>query len=53
MKFEKDFLFGAATASYQVEGATNEGGRSTCIWDDFSKIPGKIKNGENAFIIQL
>ena len=38
----EDFLFGTATASYQVEGAANEDGRTSCIWDDFAKIPGKV-----------
>ncbi|TYZ67451.1 hypothetical protein PybrP1_004225 [[Pythium] brassicae (nom. inval.)] len=35
--FPKDFLFGSATASYQVEGAWNEGGRTRSIWDDFCR----------------
>ncbi|MBR4427147.1 MAG: beta-glucosidase [Spirochaetales bacterium] len=38
----KDFLFGAATASYQVEGAGSEDGRTPCIWDDFAKVPGAV-----------
>jgi beta-glucosidase len=43
--FPKDFLWGSATASYQVEGAYNEDGRSPSIWDTFSKMPGKTVNG--------
>jgi beta-glucosidase len=35
--FPKDFLFGSATASYQVEGAWNETGRTPSIWDDFCR----------------
>ncbi|RLN74382.1 hypothetical protein BBJ28_00020220 [Nothophytophthora sp. Chile5] len=35
--FPADFLFGSATASYQVEGAWNEGGRTPSIWDDFCR----------------
>ncbi|TYZ65294.1 hypothetical protein PybrP1_011462 [[Pythium] brassicae (nom. inval.)] len=35
--FPKDFLFGSATASYQVEGAWDEGGRTRSIWDDFCR----------------
>ncbi|KAG7400458.1 hypothetical protein PHYBOEH_005486 [Phytophthora boehmeriae] len=35
--FADDFLFGSATASYQVEGAYKEGGRSSSIWDDFCR----------------
>ena len=45
--FPKDFLFGSATASYQVEGALYEDGRTECIWDEFSRIPGKVWCGEN------
>lgn len=39
--FPKDFLFGAATASYQIEGASIEDGRGPSIWDTFSKKPGR------------
>lgn len=42
MKFAKDFLFGAASASYQVEGAWDEDGKGLSNWDVFSKIPGKL-----------
>ena len=38
----EDFLIGTATASYQVEGAANEDGRTSCIWDDFAKVPGAV-----------
>ncbi len=44
--FKPDFLFGSATASYQVEGAANEGGRTPSIWDTFSHTPGKTTNGD-------
>lgn len=47
MKFVKDFLFGAASASYQVEGAWNEDGKGLSNWDVFSKIPGKTLEGTN------
>jgi beta-glucosidase len=47
MAFPKDFLWGAATASYQIEGAAQEYGRGECIWTRFSKIPGKVHNGDN------
>ncbi len=40
--FPKDFLFGVATAAYQIEGATNEDGRKPSIWDAFSKMPGRV-----------
>jgi beta-glucosidase len=45
--FNKDFLFGVATASYQVEGAYNEDGRSMSIWDTFCRQDGKVYKGHN------
>lgn len=48
--FPRDFLWGAATASYQIEGATNEDGRSESIWDRFAATPGKVRNGESGAI---
>ena len=45
--FPDGFLWGAATASYQIEGAVDEGGRGTSIWDTFSHTEGKTLNGEN------
>lgn len=44
--FPADFLWGSATASYQVEGAVNEDGRGTTIWDTFSHTAGKTHNGD-------
>ncbi len=44
--FPDDFLWGVATAAYQVEGAWNEGGRGPSIWDTFSHIPGKTDRGD-------
>src|SRR5262245_47111028 len=41
-EFPKGFLWGTATASYQVEGAVNEDGRGPSIWDTFSHTPGKV-----------
>lgn len=43
--FPQGFLWGSATAAYQVEGAATEDGRSPSIWDTFSKLPGKTVNG--------
>ena len=37
--FPEDFTFGSATASYQIEGAAAEDGRTPSIWDTFSKTP--------------
>jgi beta-glucosidase len=44
--FPSGFLWGSATASYQVEGGVNEGGRGKTIWDTFSHTPGKTANGD-------
>lgn len=46
MSFPKDFVWGAATASYQIEGAALEDGRGECIWTRFSHTPGKVANGD-------
>ncbi|HVK44509.1 MAG TPA: family 1 glycosylhydrolase, partial [Micropruina sp.] len=43
--FPADFLWGAATASYQIEGAVAEDGRGPSIWDTFAHTPGKIADG--------
>jgi beta-glucosidase len=44
--FPDNFIWGAATASYQIEGAINEGGKGESNWDRFSHTPGKIMNGD-------
>ncbi len=44
--FPTDFLWGSATASYQVEGAVKEGGRGATIWDTFSHTAGRTTNGD-------
>jgi len=49
-KFPHNFLWGAASAAYQVEGAWNEDGKGESIWDRFSHTPGKINDGNTADI---
>ena len=46
MSFPADFIWGAATSSYQIEGAAQEDGRGASIWDTFSKTPGKVAHGD-------
>ncbi len=44
--FPEAFIWGAATAAYQIEGAVNEDGRGPSIWDTFAHTPGKTLNGD-------
>lgn len=50
MSFRKDFIWGAATASYQIEGAAYEDGKGLSVWDRFSHEPGKIVEGHTGDI---
>jgi beta-glucosidase len=45
--FPSDFVWGAATASFQIEGATHEDGRGESVWDRFCATPGKVRGGDN------
>lgn len=47
MNFDKDFVFGVATSSYQIEGAHDEDGRTPSIWDTFARTEGKVLNMDN------
>ncbi len=46
LMFGPDFVFGSATASYQIEGAVAADGRRPSIWDTYSHTPGKVWNGD-------
>jgi beta-glucosidase len=48
--FPTDFLWGAATAAYQIEGAAHEDGRGESIWDRFCATPGKVRNGDTGTV---
>jgi beta-glucosidase len=49
-QFPEGFLWGAATAAYQIEGAIRDDGRGESIWDRFSATPGKIRNNGSGAI---
>jgi beta-glucosidase len=49
-EFPAGFRWGAATASYQIEGAVGEDGRGESIWDRFCATPGKVRNGDSGAI---
>jgi beta-glucosidase len=44
--FPNDFLWGASTSAFQIEGATREDGRGPSVWDTFSDQPGAIANSD-------
>jgi beta-glucosidase len=46
LQFPDGFVFGSATASYQIEGGVHEDGRGPSIWDTFSHTPGRVVNGD-------
>jgi beta-glucosidase len=50
LKFPKNFIWGAATAAYQIEGAWNEDGKGESVWDRFVRQPGAVKNGDSGDI---
>jgi beta-glucosidase len=49
-RFPADFVWGAATSAYQIEGAVTAEGRGPSIWDDFCRVPGAIADGSNGEI---
>ena len=46
LRFPDGFLWGAATAAYQIEGAPDADGKGPSIWDTFSHTPGKVFHGD-------
>ena len=49
-RFPNNFLWGCSTAAYQIEGSPYADGAGPSIWDRFSHIPGKVKNGDTGDI---
>ena len=49
-RFPNDFLWGTATASFQIEGAADADGRGPSIWDTFCRVPGAVRNADNGDI---
>ncbi|NCT89363.1 beta-glucosidase [Cellulomonas sp. APG4] len=50
MSLPKDFVWGAATAAFQIEGASHEDGRTDSIWDTFCRVPGAVANGDDGTV---
>ena len=48
MSFRNDFIWGAATAAYQIEGAAREDGRGPSVWDTYAHTPGKVLFGHTS-----
>jgi beta-glucosidase len=49
-EFAQDFLWGCATSSYQIEGASSEDGRVESIWDRFAATPGNVRDGSSGAV---
>ncbi len=50
MGFSKDFVWGVATSSYQIEGAAFEDGKGACIWDTMTAEKGRIDDGTDGLV---
>ena len=49
-RFDDRFLFGAATAAFQIEGANHTDGRTDSIWDVFCRVDGAVINGDDGSV---
>ncbi|MBD2086606.1 GH1 family beta-glucosidase [Trichocoleus sp. ST-U3] len=49
-QFPENFIWGAATSAYQIEGAATEGDRKPSVWDTFSATPGRVENGDTGAV---
>ena len=49
-KFPPNFVWGAATSSYQIEGAVNDGGRGISIWDTYCELPDTVADGSSGAV---
>jgi beta-glucosidase len=49
-RFDDGFLFGAATAAFQIEGANHTDGRTDSIWDAFCRVDGAVINGDDGSV---
>ena len=50
LRFPEGFVWGAATAAYQIEGAASIDGKGRSVWDTFSHAPGNIRGGDTGDI---
>ena len=50
MSFPNEFLWGAAAAAYQIEGAADTDGRGRSVWDDYCDRPGAVNNGDTGAV---
>ena len=50
MPFKDDFVWGAAAAAYQIEGAASAGGRKPSVWDDYCDRPDAVKQGHSGAV---